>query len=94
MPAVAVADSGNLFGAFQFAQVASEAGVQPIIACQVSLRRETGEGPQRPGLKPPPDQLVLLVQSEKGYRNLLRLVSKSFLEGEPGEAPQLPRWRP
>ena len=90
MPAVAVADSGNLFGAFQFAQVASEAGVQPIIACQVGLRRETGEGPQRPGLKPPPDQLVLLVQSEKGYRNLLRLVSKSFLEGEPGEAPQLP----
>ncbi len=89
MPAVAVADSGNLFGAFQFAQVAAEAGVQPIIACQVGLRRETGDGPTRPGLKPPPDQLVLLVQSEKGYRNLLRLVSKSFLEGEPGEAPQL-----
>ncbi len=41
-------------------------------------------------MRPPPDQLVLLVQSEVGYRNLLRLVSKSFLEGEPGLAPQLP----
>src|SRR6516225_1026072 len=89
MPAVAVADSGNLFGAFQFAQVAADAGVQPIIACQLGLRREAGEASSRPGLKPPPDQLVILVQSETGYRNLLRLVSKSFLEGEPGEAPQL-----
>jgi DNA polymerase-3 subunit alpha len=89
MPAVAVTDSGNLFGAFQFAQVAAEAGVQPIIGCQLGLRRDAGEGPSRPGLKPAPDQLVLLVQSETGYRNLLRLVSRSFLEGEPGEAPQL-----
>jgi DNA polymerase III subunit alpha len=89
MPAVAVTDTGNLFGAFQFAQVAADAGVQPIIGCQIGLRREAGEGPSRPGLRPPPDQLVVLVQSEAGYRNLLRLVSRSFLEGEPGEAPQL-----
>jgi DNA polymerase-3 subunit alpha len=89
MPAVAVADSGNLFGAFQFAQVAADAGVQPIIACQLGLRREAGEGSSRPGLRPPPDQLIVLVQNETGYRNLLRLVSRSFLEGEPGEAPQL-----
>ena len=40
MPAVAVADSGNLFGAFQFAQVAADAGVQPIIACQLGLLTE------------------------------------------------------
>src|SRR6266404_4626727 len=89
MPAVAVTDSGNLFGAFQFAQAAAEAGIQPIIGCQLGLRRENGDGPNRPGVRPAPDQLVLLVQSEAGYQNLLRLVSKSFLEGEPGEAPQL-----
>jgi DNA polymerase-3 subunit alpha len=89
MPAVAVADSGNLFGAFQFAQVAADAGVQPVIACQLGIRREAGEASSRPGLKPPPDQLIVLVQNEIGYRNLLRLVSRSFLEGEPGEAPQL-----
>ena len=89
MPAVAVTDTGNLFGAFQFAQAAAEAGIQPIIGCQLGIRREGGDGPNRPGLRPAPDQLVLLVQSEVGYLNLLRLVSKSYLEGEPGEAPQL-----
>ena len=82
-------DSGNLFSAFQFAQAAVEAGIQPIIGCQLGLRRENGDGPSRAGIRPAPDQLVLLVQSEAGYQNLLRLVSKSFLEGEPGEAPKL-----
>src|SRR5690349_683840 len=90
MPAVAVTDSGNLFGAFQFAQAAAEAGIQPIIGCQLGIRRESSEGSLRPGVRPAPDQLVLLVQNETGYKNLLRLVSKSFLEGEPGAAPQLP----
>src|SRR5690242_19452427 len=91
MPAVAVTDSGNLFGAFQFAQAAAEAGIQPIIGCQLGLKRETtGEGALSPGVRPPPDQMILLVQNEAGYRNLLRLVSKAFLEGEPGAAPQLP----
>jgi len=89
MPAVAATDTGNLFGAFQFAQAAAEAGIQPIIGCQLGLRRESADGPGRAGFRLPPDQLVLLVQSEAGYLNLLRLVSKSFLEGEPGEAPQL-----
>jgi DNA polymerase III subunit alpha len=89
MPAVAVTDTGNLFGAFQFAQTAAEAGIQPIIGCQLAIRREPGEGSLRAGVQPVPDQLVVLVQNETGYRNLLRLVSKSFLEGEPGEAPQL-----
>jgi DNA polymerase-3 subunit alpha len=90
MPAVAVTDSGNLFGAFQFAQGAAEAGIQPIIGCQLGIRRESSEGSLRPGVRPAPDQLILLVQNETGYKNLLRLVSKSFLEGEPGAAPQLP----
>src|SRR5215470_5511323 len=64
MPAVAVTDTGNLFGAFQFAQAAADAGVQPVIGCQLGLKRESGEGPSRPGLRPAPDQLVLLVQNE------------------------------
>jgi DNA polymerase-3 subunit alpha len=40
--------------------------------------------------KPKPDQLVLLVQTEIGYRNLLKLVSRAFLESAPGDAPQVP----
>src|SRR5882672_6590948 len=86
MPAVAVTDTGNLFGALEFALAARDAGLQPIIGCQLGIAREEQGG----GLKPPPDQLVLLAQSEAGYRNLLKLSSRAYLEGEPGEAPQLP----
>ncbi len=103
MPAVAVADTGNLFGALEFALTARDAGVQPIIGCQLSIAREdprvkpgdSGDGiasnGARPGglLRAVLDQLVLLVQSEAGYRNLLHLVSRSFLAVEPGEPPHL-----
>jgi DNA polymerase-3 subunit alpha len=87
MPAVAVTDSGNLFGAMEVALALPEAGVQPIIGCQLAIRREDGEIHGSPSL--PPDTLVLLVQSEIGYRNLLKLVSAAFLNSEPGEAPQI-----
>src|ERR1700693_1026438 len=92
MPAVAINNTGNLCGALEFAQAASEAGVQPIIGCAFGLRRAVAEGNSR-GLRigpaPPPDQVILLVQSELGYRHLLRLVSKSFLETGAGEPPQV-----
>ncbi|WP_119458633.1 DNA polymerase III subunit alpha [Rhodospirillaceae bacterium SYSU D60014] len=101
MPAVAVTDTGNLFGALEFSLAARDAGVQPIIGCQIAIAREgahfsgdpeEGEGGAipAPGPRRSPDQLVLLVQDEVGYRNLLRLVSKSFLDGAPGDDPQLP----
>ena len=85
MPAVAITDSGNLFGALEFATACAAAGVQPIIGCEVALapRAEGGRGNgslARPMAEP--ERLVLLVQSETGYRNLLALVSRSFLDGE------------
>ena len=55
MPAVAVTDRNNLFGALEFAQYASKAGVQPIIGCDLGIRREeeggiatVGQGCRRP----------------------------------------------
>src|SRR4051812_40274737 len=87
MPAVAITDTGNLFGALEFAGAAAEVGIQPIIGCQLGIRRS--DGGNRPGIVPPPDPLVLLVQNETGYRNLLKLVSRSFLETESHEAPQI-----
>ncbi|HEX6094261.1 MAG TPA: PHP domain-containing protein, partial [Dongiaceae bacterium] len=93
MPAVAIADTGNLFGALEFALAAKDAGVQPIIACQLAIAREeegNAAAANRPVAKPKPDQLVLLVQTEAGYRNLLKLVSRAFLESAPGDAPQVP----
>ena len=92
MPALALTDSGNLFGALEFAGAASDAGIQPIIGCEFGLRRGGGDNGSRitrTGPAPPPDAVLLLAQSEQGYRHLLALVSRSYLETAPGESPQL-----
>ena len=87
MPALAVTDSGNLFGALEISQAMMAAGVQPIIGCQITLARDDKETFGSP--RPAPDQLVLLAQSEAGYGNLLKLVSQTFLAGEVGTPPQV-----
>ncbi len=79
MPAVAITDTGNLFGALEFSQYCVGRGVQPIIGCQVSLARTGGAG----------DPVVLLAQNEAGLANLQRLSSAGFLTSDPA-APQLP----
>ncbi|MCB1683987.1 MAG: PHP domain-containing protein, partial [Pseudomonadales bacterium] len=90
MPAVALTDTRNLFGALEFSVECSKVGVQPIVGCQLAVRREdiaTGHGTG--GRLPEPDVLVLLVQSEVGYGHLLKLVSKAYLETPSGETPQV-----
>src|SRR5436305_12169966 len=87
MPAVALTDSGNLFGALEFAIACAEAGVQPIIGCEIALQTEparSGRAGYANGSSngTGPDRVVLLVQSEAGYRNLMQLVSRAFLDGE------------
>ncbi len=82
MPAVAITDTSNMFGALEFSQYCSGAGVQPIIGCQLGLAR--------PGVNLPPDYVVALAQNEAGYANLQRLTSRSFLEGD-GIKPQITR---
>ncbi|MEO1190163.1 MAG: DNA polymerase III subunit alpha [Pseudomonadota bacterium] len=88
MPAVGLCDTANLFGALEFANTAKGAGLQPIIGCQIPIHRpeETG-GRQMTPL--PPEPLVLLVQSEEGYANLMALISKAYLETEPPLPPQI-----
>ncbi|MDA0663282.1 MAG: PHP domain-containing protein, partial [Proteobacteria bacterium] len=87
MPAVGVADTGNLFGALEFSLAARESGIQPIIGCQIAVKREVDmpHGAGSVGV----DWLVLLVQSQEGYRNLLALVSKSFLDSAAEDAAQI-----
>ncbi|HKY94882.1 MAG TPA: DNA polymerase III subunit alpha, partial [Kiloniellales bacterium] len=88
MPAVAVTDNGNLFGALEFAGAAREAGVQPVIGCLLPVSRmDSTAGPG--ALAPPPDLLPLLVQDERGYLNLLKLVSAAYLESDPQLPPQV-----
>jgi DNA polymerase-3 subunit alpha len=80
MPAVAITDSGNLFGALEFATACAGEGIQPIIGCEIALvAHEVADGtrPQRE-----PERVIVLVQSDIGYRNLLGLVSRSFLASD------------
>src|SRR5712692_4691830 len=92
MPAVAITDTGNLFGALEFATTCSGAGVQPIIGCEIALERSSSEGSSRlVRVLSEPDRIVLLVQNETGYRNLLRLVSRSYLAGETLSEPAVSR---
>ncbi len=88
MPAVGVCDTANLFGALEFASAAKGMGVQPIIGCQMPITRQDGLD-QRAATPPEPDTLVLLVQSEAGYRNLMALISETYLETEPPLSPQI-----
>jgi DNA polymerase-3 subunit alpha len=74
MPAVALTDQGNLFGLVKFYRAAFAAGVKPLIG--VDLRLYNAEEEDRPF------GLVLLCQDLAGFRNLTRLVSKTFLEGQ------------
>src|SRR5713226_4167988 len=71
MPAVAITDTGNLFGALEFATTCSADGIQPIIGCEVALERMgSQEGCRLGRAVAEPDRVVLLVQNEAGYRNL------------------------
>ena len=81
MPAVALTDKGNLFGAQEFGAAASQAGVQPIIGCQIAVLRPD-QATQKTLSRDNLDQLVLLVQNELGYRNLSALVTRSFIAEE------------
>jgi DNA polymerase-3 subunit alpha len=70
MPACAITDTANLFGAMEFALEAAKNGIQPILGSQIRFGVEGHE-------------IVLLVQSEEGYRNICRIISASFLEVDP-----------
>src|SRR6056297_3556556 len=79
MPAVAVTDTNNMFAALEFSVTAQEAGVQPIMGCQMDLEYLTPAPGER---GKPPAPVVLLAQNEAGYENLMKLNSKLYLRGD------------
>ena len=83
MPAAAITDTGNLFGALEFSQYCTGKGIQPIIGCQIGVAR--ADNPRLP-----PDPIVLLAQDPTGMANLQRLSSMGFLDTDPILKPQLP----
>jgi len=80
MPAVAITDHGNLFGAIEFYQEATRAGVKPIIGCEAYIAH--GSHKDRPSSRRAAAyHFTLLAQNEAGYRNLVKLVTAAHLDG-------------
>jgi DNA polymerase-3 subunit alpha len=88
-PALALTDTDNMFGALEFSDKLSGSGIQPIVGCALSVDFGDQEAPRHPGhaLKLP--RLVLLAAREEGYRNLMRLTSRAFLDTPSGERPHV-----
>jgi len=82
MDAVAITDHGNMFGAVQFYDKATKAGINPIIGCELYVapgdRRDRTPSPDG---TPNAYHLVLLVMNDEGYKNLSKLVTLGHLEG-------------
>src|SRR6266581_389886 len=81
-PAIALTDHGNLFGAVDFYLAAQKAGVKPILGCELYVapggRKERGS---QDGGYEGANHLTVLVRNRTGYQNLVKLVSRAFLEG-------------
>ena len=87
MPAVAMTDHGNMFGTVEFYKTVRDAGLQPIIGCELYLapgsrkeRRPVRNG-ERADRSAQTTHFVVLAQNAAGYRNLMKLTSAGYLEG-------------
>jgi len=78
MPAVAMTDHGNLFGAVKFYNAAKAAGVHPVIGCEVYVSQQ---GHKTRADTDRYNHMILLCENQQGYRNLIKLVSTGYLEG-------------
>jgi DNA polymerase III subunit alpha len=82
MPAVAMTDHGNIFGAVHFVNAAKQAGVKPIVGCELYICKKDDHNISRT----PPDgdtynHLLVLAENEEGYRNLVKITSEASLHG-------------
>ncbi|MDO9442697.1 MAG: DNA polymerase III subunit alpha [Beijerinckiaceae bacterium] len=91
MPALAITDTNNLFGALEFSEKLSKDGIQPIIGIQLTIdfhdAAALGARHDFTGLGRAP--LVLIAQTEEGYSNLMRLGSRAWLDPQPGDLPHI-----
>ena len=79
MKAMALTDSGNMFGAVEFVSAASQAGLQPILGMETYITRGSllDKSPRNRSV----DGLLLYAKNEVGFRNLIKISTKGFLEG-------------
>src|SRR6202790_3389393 len=79
MPAVAMTDHGNIFGAVHFVNAAKQAGVKPIVGCELYIckREDHRAAPEGDTY----NHLLVLAENEEGYRNLAKITSEASLRG-------------
>ncbi|HLB90049.1 MAG TPA: PHP domain-containing protein, partial [Terriglobales bacterium] len=82
MPAVAMTDHGNIFGAVHFVNAAKQAGIKPIVGCELYICKKEDHNIERT----PPEgdtynHLLVLAENEEGYRNLVKITSEASLHG-------------
>jgi DNA polymerase III subunit alpha len=92
-PALALTDTDNMFAALEFSDKMASSGIQPIIGCTLAVdfgdhEHGSRHGPQPAHLRVLP-RLVLLGTNEEGYRNLMRLSSRAFLETPSDQPPHI-----
>jgi DNA polymerase-3 subunit alpha len=89
-PALALSDTDNMFGALEFSEKLSSAGIQPIVGCAIAVDfGDSDHGQRNPNTAPERARIVLLAAREAGYRSLMRLSSRAFLDSPPHEPPRL-----
>ncbi len=81
IPALAFTDHGNMYGAMEFYFTAQAAGIRPIIGCEVYTAKGSRLEKDKSSSRKDNGHLTVLARNQTGYRNLMKLVSNSFLEG-------------
>ena len=81
MPACAITDHGNMFGAIEFYDKATKRGIKPIIGCEIYVAPESRFDKTSHGIRGAAHHLVLLAKNLTGYTNLMEIVSLGYLEG-------------
>ncbi|MDE2471442.1 MAG: DNA polymerase III subunit alpha, partial [Bradyrhizobium sp.] len=88
-PALALTDTDNMFGALEFSDKLAGYGIQPIIGCELAVDFGDQDPTARNALSAGPTRIVLLAARERGYRSLMRLNSRAFLETPVNQAPHV-----
>src|ERR1700747_1016254 len=86
-PALALTDTDNMFGALKFSDKMAGYGIQPIIGCELAV--DFGDQDPNARNSAAPSPIVLLAARERGYRSLMRLNSRAFLETPVHQTPHI-----
>src|SRR3954447_5367627 len=88
-PALALTDTDNMFGALEFSDKMAGYGIQPIVGCELAVDFGDQDPNARNALAAAPSRIVLLAARERGYRSLMRLNSRAFLETPVHQVPHI-----